>query len=80
MFPTHKDCRNFRDGVCVLLGVQVNPDGPACPKFTPKDLTLPLYKPSRGVESGVSVAELRRRLERLEAKLREVRSMLNRVK
>ena len=34
--PTHKDCINFRDGVCTLYGIPVNPNQPACPNFTPK--------------------------------------------
>jgi len=35
-FPAHQDCANFRDGVCILNGVAVNPNGIACPNFTPK--------------------------------------------
>jgi hypothetical protein len=35
-FPVHQDCANFRDGICTLNGVVVNPNGVACPNFTPK--------------------------------------------
>jgi len=35
-FPTHRDCANFRNGLCILNGVAVNPNGAACPRFTPK--------------------------------------------
>jgi len=35
-FPAHQDCANFRDGVCTLNGVAVNPNGVACPNFTQK--------------------------------------------
>jgi len=35
-FPVHQDCANFRDGICKLNGVAVNPNGVACPNFTPK--------------------------------------------
>jgi len=38
-FPVHRNCANFRDGVCTLNGVAVNPNGPACPNFTPKIMT-----------------------------------------
>ncbi len=34
--PKHKDCANFKDGKCLLYGVTVPPDGPACPNFTPR--------------------------------------------
>jgi hypothetical protein len=35
-FPTHGGCANFRSGFCTLKRVAVNPDGAACPDFTPK--------------------------------------------
>ena len=35
-FPTHKECTNFRSGICMLSGITVYPDGPVCPNFTPK--------------------------------------------
>ncbi len=34
--PKHKDCANFKDGKCLLYGVTVPPDGPACPNFVPR--------------------------------------------
>jgi len=37
--PKHKDCANFKDGKCLLYGVTVPPDGPACPNFTPRAQT-----------------------------------------
>ena len=38
-FPVHRNCVNFRDGVCVLFSVAVDPSGPACPNFTPRIMT-----------------------------------------
>ena len=38
-FPTHKECANFRNGICMLSGVAVYPDGPVCPNFTAKIMT-----------------------------------------
>ena len=38
-FPTHKECTNFRNGICTLSGVAVYPDGLVCPSFTPKSMT-----------------------------------------
>jgi hypothetical protein len=38
-FPTHQDCANFRNGLCTLNGIAVNPNGAACPKFTPRSIT-----------------------------------------
>ena len=38
-FPIHGNCVNFRGGLCTLSGVAVDPDGAACPSFTPKSLT-----------------------------------------
>lgn len=35
-FHAHRNCANFRDGLCTLSGVAVDPNGPACPNFTPK--------------------------------------------
>jgi hypothetical protein len=37
-FPAHRDCANFRNGLCTLNGVAVNPNGTACPRFTPKSV------------------------------------------
>ena len=39
-FPAHRDCANFRNGLCTLNGVAVNPNGAACPKSTPKSLMV----------------------------------------
>jgi len=41
-FPTHKNCANFRNGICMLSGTPVDPYGMACPNFTPKVATTPL--------------------------------------
>ena len=37
-FPIHQDCANFRNGLCTLNCVAVNPDGAACPRFTPRSI------------------------------------------
>lgn len=37
----HKNCNNFRDGLCTLYGVAVDPNGPACPSFTAKSMVPP---------------------------------------
>jgi len=34
--PTHKDCVNFKEGGCTLDNVAVDPNGFACPRFTPR--------------------------------------------
>ena len=36
---THKECANFNNGFCTLGGATVDPDGVACPNFTPKNIT-----------------------------------------
>lgn len=38
IFPTHSDCANFRNGMCMLNGVAVDSNGAACPNFTPKSM------------------------------------------
>lgn len=38
--PTHKDCVNFKDGFCLLRGVAVDPNGTACPSFTPRNVPV----------------------------------------
>ncbi len=35
---THGNCTNFEDGLCTLYGVSVDPNGAACPSFTPKSI------------------------------------------
>jgi len=40
-FPAHRDCANFRNGLCTLNGVAVNPNENACPSFTPKSSMVP---------------------------------------
>jgi hypothetical protein len=37
--PVHRDCSNFVNGVCRLNGARVDPNGLACPRFTPKSTT-----------------------------------------
>ena len=44
-FPKHSECANFRDGICLLTGAKVDPNGFACANFTPKS-TLPYQWPS----------------------------------
>ena len=91
MIPTHKDCINFKDGVCTLLGVPVNPNGPACPRFTAKTPTQPttttaemihpplyLQRP-RSRNREVDLNELKRRLDKMEDTLREIKAMLKSV-
>ena len=34
--PVHGDCVYFKDGLCTLSGVAVDPSGSGCPRFTPK--------------------------------------------
>ena len=78
----------------MLLGVPVNPDGPACPRFTARDLTpplapqqkplttsaIPFSQPSKSTKSEASLAELKHRLDEAEVKLRKIKAMLNRIK
>jgi len=77
----------------MLLGVPVNPDGPACPRFTARDLTpplaqqkplttsaIPFSQPFKSTKSEVSLAELKHRLDEAEVKLRKIKAMLNRMK
>ena len=35
-FPIHRNCVNFRNGLCTLIGAAVDPEESACPNFTPK--------------------------------------------
>jgi hypothetical protein len=35
-YPIHGDCASFRNGFCMLSGVAADPNGAACPRFTPK--------------------------------------------
>jgi hypothetical protein len=37
-FSIHRNCVNFRNGLCTLIGAPVDPNGYACPNFTPKSL------------------------------------------
>jgi hypothetical protein len=38
-YPIHRDCSNFVNDICRLNGAPVDPNGPACPRFTPKSTT-----------------------------------------
>ena len=33
----HKECKNFRDGFCELKQIDVDPKGPSCVSFEPKN-------------------------------------------
>ncbi|MCD6421394.1 MAG: hypothetical protein J7L17_03180 [Thaumarchaeota archaeon] len=39
--PTHSQCAYYANGFCTLRGVQVPPDAPACPNFTPRIAPAP---------------------------------------
>jgi len=43
----HSECANFRDGICLLTGAKVDPNGTACPNFIPKS-TLSYQRPPTG--------------------------------
>jgi len=72
MFPTHKDCRNFLNGVCLLFGVPVDPNGPACPRFSAKIVKPSIIQP----HAEVDLAELKGRLDRIEAELARIKAAL----
>ncbi|MCD6408770.1 MAG: hypothetical protein J7L98_00290 [Candidatus Verstraetearchaeota archaeon] len=38
--PIHKECAFYSDGVCLLHGVRVDPEGQACPHFKPREETV----------------------------------------
>jgi len=90
-FLTHRDCRNFRDGACMLFGVPVNLSGPACPRFLaknawssllPQQPVVTYYPPSSQVretgKSESSFAGLKRRLDKAEDEIKQIRTMLKR--
>jgi hypothetical protein len=47
--PTHRDCANFRGGICAINGVAVDPNGSICPNFAPKGAMT--TRPMAGVHS-----------------------------
>lgn len=49
-FPVHRNCANFKSGICILIGAAVDPSEPACQNFTPKSLaeTLQTVEASTG--------------------------------
>lgn len=59
-FPIHRNCTNFQNGRCMLLGIEVNPDGPACPNFTPKSMTETSLPVKSSYVGGQSYIGLRR--------------------
>ncbi len=60
----------------MVLGVPVNPNGPACPRFTPRSSMLVAPQ----VSGEVSLEDLKRRIDAAEAKLRMIKSMLERLR
>lgn len=43
----HKECVNYKDGRCTLFGIPVDPDAPACPRFTPRSVAVKSEAPVR---------------------------------
>lgn len=41
----HSECAHYKDGFCNLHRINVNPDSPACPYFTPKEEAGPTRPP-----------------------------------
>ena len=84
MFPTHKDCANFMGGFCILYGLSVDPNGAACLRFKAKNTQL-MTKPQFGNASsfmrkyenvGIDLSDLKRRLDKIELKIKEIKAML----
>ncbi|MCD6530160.1 hypothetical protein J7L06_07765 [Candidatus Bathyarchaeota archaeon] len=64
------------NGVCLLLGVPVDPNGPACPRFLAKTAKPPIMQP----HAGVDLADLRVRLDRIEAELMRIKAALKNLR
>ncbi|RLI05368.1 hypothetical protein DRO24_05945 [Candidatus Bathyarchaeota archaeon] len=75
-YPTHRECANFRDGRCLLLGIEVDPNGPACPNFTPRIQTpRAAAPPSPSLELWrirMELQDISRRIGLLEMRLRRL--------
>jgi len=83
-YPTHKDCVNFRNGICILHRIPVNPDGPACQRFMARNIEL-LQKPLsmepvliKNERSETDLSDLKRRLDIIELKIQKIKAMLKR--
>lgn len=81
-YPAHKHCANFRNGICILHGVPVNPDGPACQRFMARSveplLTHRSTNPAliKGERLETDLSELKRRLDAIELKIQKIKAML----
>lgn len=84
MFPTHKDCANFIGGFCILYDLSVNPNGAACLRFKAKNTQL-MAPPQFGNSSSlmckyenvrIDLSNLKRRLDTIELKIKEIKAML----
>ena len=53
--PVHGDCVYFKDGLCTLSGVAVDPDGSACPRFTSKSASKAIQPESALPRAGQPV-------------------------
>ena len=51
-YPIHRDCASFSNGFCMLSGVAVDPNGAACPRFTPTRKAKTLQTQSSYPEAG----------------------------
>lgn len=53
--PVHGDCVYFKDGLCTLSGVAVDPSGSGCPRFTPKSASKAIQPESALPRAGQPV-------------------------
>ena len=64
----------------MVLGIPVNPNGPACPMFTPRNNVsqyaegINTISPSRASEANLE--DLKHKLEDLDVKLQKIKDML----
>ena len=65
-YPVHRNCLHFQNGFCTLSGVTVDPNGTACPRFTPKSTTKTL-------QSGSVLPEARRPSKKYPSQMRQGR-------
>ena len=64
----------------MVLGIPINPNGPACPMFTPRNNIsqyaegINTISPSRASE--INLEDLKHKLEDLDIKLQKIKNML----
>jgi hypothetical protein len=76
-YPLHKNCTHYQDDWCKLNRIKVDPNGPICPRFTPKFRNI---DSNINISKGLDLKILENKLNNIQRKIRYLKVKINDLK